>query len=107
MAFWTHVVDASRTQLHADFLGGRQSKIGNCNTITVIEAEDILRLQITMIYAERMTIFNCVEQLQKYVLDQRIIPDIATVIQDLREEIIIRRIIHDDVRVVSLVHDTM
>ena len=54
-----------------------------------------------------MAVFNCIEQLEENVLDEGIVPKIATTMQDLGEEIVVRCIVHDNVGVVALVNDVM
>jgi hypothetical protein len=46
-----------------------------------------------------MTVLYCIQQLKEYVLYEIIIPEIATIVEDLREQIAIAGVVHDDVRV--------
>lgn len=50
-----------------------------------------------MVDSERVAIFNCVKQLKENVLDERVITEIAAAVQDLRKEIVVGSVIHDDV----------
>ena len=54
-----------------------------------------------------MAVFHCVEQLEEDVLDETIVRQIAAGMQDLRGEIMVRCIVHNDVSVVELFSNTM
>jgi len=54
-----------------------------------------------------MTILDGVDELQENVLDECIIPKVATIIQYLREEVVVRGIIQDDVGIAVILYDTV
>lgn len=47
----------------AELVCGGKAKIGDGDAEAVIEAENILRLQVSVVDAERMAVFDCFEQL--------------------------------------------
>ena len=51
-----------------------------------------------------MAVFHCVEQLEENVFDETIVPQIAAAMQDLCGEIMVRRIVHDNVHVCILLN---
>ena len=101
------MVDATSAKLVAVLVGSSKTKVGDGDPETVIEAEDVLWLQISVVDTERVAVLDSVEQLQEDVLDEAIVPKIAAAMQDLGEEIVIRRIIHNDICVGALVHNAV
>jgi hypothetical protein len=101
------VVDAPGAKFIAEPVGGSEAEIGDGDLKTVVEAENVLWLQVSVKNTERVAVFHCVEQLEEDVLDESVVPEIATTMQDLGEEIVVRCIVHDDVGVVALFDDTM
>jgi hypothetical protein len=67
------VVNASSAKFLTKPLGGRQPKIGDSDTKPVIKTKDILRLQVTMIDTEAVTVLNCAKQLQEHMFDEVVI----------------------------------
>ena len=104
---WTHVVDATGAKFIAEPVSCGEAEVGDGDLKTVVEAEDILWLQVSMKNTERVAVFHCVEQLEEDVFDESVIPKIATTMQDLREKIVVRCIVHDDVGVITLFDDAM
>lgn len=101
------MVDATGAKLFTEPLSGRQPKISDCDTQPVIEAQHILRLQVAMINTEIMTVLDCVKQLQENMLDEVIIAQITTAVQDLPEQVSIAGVLHDDVRMIVLLDNPM
>jgi hypothetical protein len=64
----THVVDATCTELVAELISRSETKICDGDPQSVIEAEDVLWLQISVVNTERMAIFHSFEQLEKISL---------------------------------------
>ena len=54
-----------------------------------------------------MAIFDGVEELQKYVLNEVVLAQITAAVQILREEVTVGSIVHDEVNVVLLLDHTM
>jgi hypothetical protein len=96
------VVDATSTKLLTEPLGGRQPEISDGDTKPVIETQHVLRLQVAMVNTEAVAILDCAKQLQENMLDETVIPQISTVIQNLSEQVSIAGILHDDVSVIVL-----
>lgn len=88
---------AARTKLLAEFICSSEAKVGDGDAVTAIEAEDILWLQITVIDTERMAVLDCFKELKEYVLDESVFPKVPTTVQNLREQIMIRCVVQDDV----------
>jgi hypothetical protein len=98
------VVDATCTELVAELISRSETKICDGDPQSVIEAEDVLWLQISVVNTERMAIFHSFEQLEKDILDKSVIPKITTAMQDLSEQIMVRSVVHDDVGEVAFLH---
>jgi len=100
----THMVHAPCTKLVTQFISRSKTKVRDSDPKTVIEAEDVLRLQISVIYPERMAIFHRIEQLEEDVLDESVITKIAAAMQYLGEQVMVRSVVHDDVCQVAFLH---
>lgn len=55
------MVYAPSVQLSANFFRGCEPEVGNGNGASVVEAKDILRLQVPMVYPKGMAIFNSID----------------------------------------------
>jgi len=71
---WTHMVEAARSKLLADLVSSGEAEIGDGNSVPLIEAKHVLWLQVSMVYAQRMTVLHCVHNLQEGMLDQGAVP---------------------------------
>jgi len=98
------MVHAPCTKLVTEFISRSKTKVRDSDPETVIEAEDVLRLQISVIDPERMAIFHRFEQLEEDILDEMVISKIAAAMQDLGEQIMVWSVVHDDVRQVAFLH---
>ena len=74
------MVHAAGPELFAHFFSGGQSKIRDRKPQASIKAKDVLRLEITMIDAQGMAELDRLEELEKYVFDQVIAAEIATLV---------------------------
>ena len=101
------MVDTTSTKLIAELIGCCKTKVRDSDPKTVIEAENVLRLQISVINSEGMAIFHSIEELKEDVLDEGIVPKIAAAMQDLSEEIMVGCVIHHDVGETAFLHNTM
>ena len=101
------MVDAARTELCAHPVGSGQTKVCDSEPQTVIKAENILWLEIAVINTERVAILNRIEQLKEYLLDQLVIAQVSTMLEDLGEEIAIGAVVHDDPRVVIVFNNAV
>jgi len=101
------MVNATCAKLFAQLISSCQAKVGYGNAKAIVEAENILGLQITVVDTEIMTILNCIEQLEEDVPDQCVIPEIAAAMQYLREQVVIWCVVHDDVGAVVFLDNTM
>lgn len=101
------MIYTARTELLAKTLSGCEPKICDCDSKTVVEAEHVLWLQVAVINTEAMAILDCVKQLQKYMLDKIVVPQVPTAVQDLAEQVPVAGILHDNVCVVVLLDHSM
>jgi len=104
---WAHVINTTSAKFITFLIRCSETEVGDGNSKAIIKAKDVLWLQVPMIDTESMAIFNCIEQLEKDVLDEPVVPKIAAAMQDLGKQIVVRCIVHDDVSVVELFNDTM
>lgn len=63
------MVDATSAELLAHFISGCEAKVRDGNAKAIIVAENVLRLQITVIDTETVAILNCIEQLKEHMFD--------------------------------------
>ena len=54
-----------------------------------------------------MAVFNRIEQLQEDVLDELILAKVPALVEDLGEEVPVLAIVHNDVREIFVLDDTM
>jgi 23S rRNA U2552 (ribose-2'-O)-methylase RlmE/FtsJ len=101
------VVHAAGPELLADFLCSGQSKIRDRKPQASIEAKHILRLEVTMIDAQRMAKIDRVEELEENVLDQVVVTKIASFVENLAKEITVGAVVHDYERAVFLLDYAM
>jgi len=52
------VIHATSAEFFADFIGSRQTEVSDGNSKTIVEAENILRLEVAVVDSKRMTIFH-------------------------------------------------
>jgi hypothetical protein len=60
-----------------------------------------------MINTQRVAILNRIEQLQEDVLDELILAKVPALVEDLGEEVAILAIVHNDIRKIFVLDDTM
>ena len=101
------MVDTAGAELGAHALRSRKPKVGDREAQAVLKAEHVLGLQVAMINIERMAVLDRVEQLKKDILDEDVIAQITPLMQDLREEIAVGAIFHDDEGVLVVLDDAM
>jgi hypothetical protein len=82
---WAHVRDTSGAELVAELISGSQTKVSDGDPEAIVETQNIFGLQVAMINTERVAIFHSVEHLQKDILDEGVVSEIATVVEDLRK----------------------
>ena len=101
------MVDAACAKLLTQLVSSREAKIGDGNAKAIVEAENILRLQVTVINTETVTILNCIEQLEEHILNQCVVPEIAAAMQYLCEQVMVRCVVQDNIGAVVILHDTV
>jgi len=74
---WTHVEHTASTELITDFFGRGQPEVRDSNPKAIVVTKDVLRFEVSMVDTERMTIFNCIYQLEENVSDESVIPKIS------------------------------
>lgn len=90
------MVHAARAELGAHPFCGGQTKVRNGKAQTVVEAENVLRLQVAVVDVERVAVLNCVEQLKEHILDELVIAEVSAIMENLSEEIAVRAVVHDN-----------
>lgn len=101
------MIHATCAELGAHLVCGSQTKVGDGESEAVVEAENVLRLQVAVIDIQRMAIVYCVEQLKENLPNQVVLTKISAVVQDLREEITVAAVVHDDPCVLLVFNDAM
>jgi hypothetical protein len=49
-----------------------------------------------------MAILDCIEQLQKYMLDEGIIAQVPALVQNLGEQVVVWGVVHDNIGVIPV-----
>jgi hypothetical protein len=101
------VIHAAGPKLLADLLSGSQSKIRDRKPQAPVEAKYVLRLEITVIDAQRMAVVDRIEELEKNVFDEVVPAKITSLLQNLAKQITIWAVIHNDEGAIFLFDDTM
>ena len=104
---WAHVINATSAKFVAELVCGGKPKISDGNSEAIVIAENVLRLEVSVVNAETVAVFDCIEQLKENVLDERVVPEVTAAVQNLGKEVVVRRVVHDDVCVVSLFYNAM
>lgn len=104
---WTHVVYTTGAELCADSVSRSETEIRDRQTKTSVEAQDVLRLQVTVIDIQRMAVLDCVKQLQEYFLNKIVIAQITTMVEDLRKQVAVLAIVHNDIGVLWVLDDAV
>lgn len=58
---WTHMVDDTSVELPAHFLRRRESEVCDHNAKPVVKTEDVLWLQISMVYPKGMAVLDSID----------------------------------------------
>jgi hypothetical protein len=74
------VVHAAGPELLADFLSGSQPKIRDRKPQAPVKAKHVLRLEITVVDAQRMAVIDRIEELEENVFDQVISTQITSLL---------------------------
>lgn len=101
------MVDAASAELVAKTLRGGEPEVRDRKAETVVEAEDVLGLEVAMINIQGVAVLNCVQQLKKDLLDESIIAQIASPVKDLSEKVAVRAVVHDDEGVLVVLDDAV
>ena len=101
------MVYTAGTELGADSVGCRETEVRNRQTKPPVEAEDVLWLEVAMINMQRVAVLDCVKQLQKYFLNKFVIAQITAMVEDLREQVAVRAVIHHDEREAVFLDDSV
>ena len=101
------MINATSAKFLAKPICSGQAEIGDSHSESAVEAQHVLRFEVSMIYSERMAIFDGIKKLEEYMLNEMILSKVAAVVQDLREEISVGSVVHDEVGVVALLHNSV
>jgi hypothetical protein len=72
---------------------------------SLVEAEHVLRLEITVVDAQRLAVIDCIEELEENVFDEVVSAKITSLLQNFARQIAIKTEIHNDA--IFLFNDTM
>ena len=101
------MVDAACPELVAHAIGSSETEVGDGKAETVVEAEDILRLQVAVIDIQGMAVLNRIEQLKENLPDEVVVSKVSPVVKDLCEQVAVGAIVHDDPCVVVVLDNTV
>lgn len=101
------MIDTTSPEFRAHTFSGSQTKVRDGKAKTVLEAEDVLRLQVAVVDVQRMAVLNCIEQLKEDLPDKIVISEISSVMEDLREEVTVWTVVHDDPGILLIFDDAM
>jgi hypothetical protein len=96
------MIDASRAKLLAKLVCCSETKVGDGNAETPVEAQHILGFEVPVVDAEGMAVLNSIEQLEEDMLDEEVIAEIAATMKDLGEKVSVAGVVHNNVRVIVL-----
>ena len=54
-----------------------------------------------------MAILNCIEQLQKHMLDEGIVAQVPALVQNLGEQVVVWGVVHNNIGVIPVFDDTV
>jgi hypothetical protein len=60
-----------------------------------------------MIDTQGVAIFHSIEHLKKDVLDECVVTEIPAVVKNLRKEVVVGGVIHNNISVIEVFHDAM
>ena len=101
------MVDAACPELVAHAIGSSETEVGDGKAETVVEAEDILGLQVAVINIQGVAVLDRLEQLKKDLLDEFVVAQVAPLVENLGEEVSVRAVVHDDEGVVLVLDDAV
>lgn len=99
------MVNATSAELLAKPICSSEAEIGDGNSEPVVEAQDVLGFEVPMIYPQRMAVFDGIEKLEEYVFNKVVLSKVTAMVQDLREEVTVGSVVHDEVGVVVLLYN--
>ena len=101
------MVNTACAELSAHTLRSREPEVGDRKAHAIVEAENVLGLQVAMINIEGVAVVNRVEQLKKDLLDEGVITKITPRVEDLSEEVTVRAVVHNDEGVLVVLDDAV
>ena len=105
MPTWAHVESRSTTMVLGHFIGGSKAKIGKQNIGSRAGNQDILRLEISVVYSQAVTVLHGIEDLKKSLLDKSIITHIPSFLGNIGKKVSLWTILQDDIGTVFVVDD--
>ncbi len=100
-----HVKRRSTAEIGSNVLCRGKSKVGQLNGHTAIRHQDVLRLQIAVVYPYRVAELYGIQYLEEDPLGQVIVADVMASLRDMRKEITIGTEFNDDKGCIDGVHD--
>lgn len=92
-----HVINTAGPKLSTPNLSRCKAKISDRNFLsTFLETENVLGLEIAMINTHGVAVLDSINELKEDILDQRIVVEVRSIVQDLSEKVGVGSEIHDD-----------
>jgi hypothetical protein len=79
------MIDTSCAKLFANLVRRCEPEVSYGDMEAIVEAQDVLGFQITVINTQRMTIFHCIKQLEENPFDEIVVTEVAAIVKDLGE----------------------
>jgi hypothetical protein len=92
---WAHVIDASSAPFFAATLRRGQTEVREFDSLTIVPAEDVLRLEISVIDAELVTMRNGICKLGEHAGAKTCPAKVDLLVQNEREQVAARSEVHD------------
>lgn len=99
------MIYTSSTELDARCFRGGQSKVTDGNAIPIVEAEDVFGLEVAVVDAHLVKVVDPIQELQKDHLDGMVVSQVIALVQDLVEQVLGPRILHDKVHELVILKD--
>lgn len=96
MLTWRHVESGSTSEVSADFVGGRESKVGQFYSVAVIGNQNVLRLEVPVVDPDGMAKLNSIQKLEKDVLGKLIVSNEAAALGNVAEKITFGAVLNHD-----------
>lgn len=101
------MINATSAELLANLIGSCETEVSDGNLDTSRERQNVLRLQIAVVDPKRVAVLDGIEQLKEDLLDEVVITEVSTAVEDLCEQVTIASVIHNDVGAVVILDNAV